>query len=228
MLFRFSLYGFLKNQRYFEAFLVLAFLDKGLSFFWIGLLIGFREVVVNLLELPSGAVADLVGRRKAMILSFVAYILSFLVFGFAERIGFLFVAMFLFGVGDAFRTGTHKALIFKWLSLQDRADERTKVYGYTRSWSKFGSAASVVIGAVLVLMSGGYSYVFLGAVIPYVFGIINFLGYPAELDEGLGKDVSLRRVGGSPETKPAGSLQDTRSEASGTGIDGFRGGLSRR
>jgi uncharacterized membrane protein YfcA len=39
MLFRFSLYGFLKNQRYFEPFLVLAFLEKGLSFFEIGLLI---------------------------------------------------------------------------------------------------------------------------------------------------------------------------------------------
>ena len=30
MLFRFSLYGFLKNQRYFEPFLVLVFLEKGL------------------------------------------------------------------------------------------------------------------------------------------------------------------------------------------------------
>jgi hypothetical protein len=31
MLFRFSLYGFLKNQQYYDPFLILAFLDKGLS-----------------------------------------------------------------------------------------------------------------------------------------------------------------------------------------------------
>ena len=37
MLFRFSLYGFLKNQTYFEPFLVLAFLEKGLNFGMIGL-----------------------------------------------------------------------------------------------------------------------------------------------------------------------------------------------
>ena len=61
MLFRFSLYGFLKNQTYFEPFLILAFREKGLSFFQIGLLIGFREVCVNLFEVPSGAVADLYG-----------------------------------------------------------------------------------------------------------------------------------------------------------------------
>ncbi|MCP3959885.1 MAG: MFS transporter, partial [bacterium] len=47
MLFRFCLYGFLKNQKYYEPFLILAFLEKGLSFFDIGLLIAFREVAIN-------------------------------------------------------------------------------------------------------------------------------------------------------------------------------------
>ena len=72
MLLRFSLYGFLKNQRYFEAFWILAFLEKDLSFFAIGTLFGFRELAANLMEIPSGAVADLWGRKRAMILSFGA------------------------------------------------------------------------------------------------------------------------------------------------------------
>ena len=100
MLFRFSLYGFLKNQRYFEPFLVLIFLEKGLSFFSIGLLIGFREVAVNLLEIPSGAAADLAGRRGVMILSFCAYIASFIAFGLAENMPLLLLAMFLFAIGE--------------------------------------------------------------------------------------------------------------------------------
>ena len=41
MIFRFSLYGLLKNQRYFEPFLILVFLEKGLTFFQIGLLVAF-------------------------------------------------------------------------------------------------------------------------------------------------------------------------------------------
>ena len=49
MLKRFCLYGFLKNQRYFEPFLWLAFLEKGLSYSQIGFLIGFREVAINAL-----------------------------------------------------------------------------------------------------------------------------------------------------------------------------------
>ncbi|MBT7298324.1 MAG: MFS transporter, partial [Victivallales bacterium] len=59
MLFRFCLYGFLKNQQYYEPFLILVFREKGLSFLQIGLLVGFREICLNLFEIPSGAVADL-------------------------------------------------------------------------------------------------------------------------------------------------------------------------
>lgn len=182
MLFRFSLYGFLKNQTYFEPFLILAFREKGLSFFQIGLLIGFREVCVNLFEIPSGAVADLYGRRRAMIFSFSAYIVSFFIFGLTGSLAALFAAMFAFALGDAFRSGTHKAMIFDWLRGQGRESERTKVYGFTRSWSKMGSAVGVVISAAFIFSGASYSDVFLLAVIPYLLNIVNFLGYPAELD----------------------------------------------
>jgi len=179
---RFSLYGFLKNQRYFEPFLYLAFIDKGLSFVMIGLLVACREAARNLLEIPSGAIADMWGRRRAMILSFTAYVASFVMLGAAERLPLLFAGMALFGVGDAFRTGTHKAMIFCWLRGQNRLDERTRVYGYTRSWSKIGSAVSVVVAAGLVLATGSYAFVFYGCIPAYVVGVVNFLGYPRELD----------------------------------------------
>jgi MFS family permease len=150
MLARFSLYGFLKNQRYFEPFLVLAFLDKGLSFFWIGVLVAWRELWINLLEVPSGAIADVYGRRRAMIGSFAAYIVSFVLLGLCDALPLLLLAMTAFALGEAFRTGTHKAMIFSWLRAEDRIDERTRIYGYTRSWSKIGSAVSVAQAALLV------------------------------------------------------------------------------
>lgn len=182
MLVRFSLYGFLKNQQYFEPFLILVFLEKGLTFFEIGLLIAFREITVNLFEILTGAVADVYGRRSSMIASFGSYIVSFLVFGLADSVVWLFAAMFFFGLGEAFRTGTHKAMIFSWLRSQGRTDERTKVYGFTRSFSKLGSAFSVVVATIFVLVSDRFTPVFFLAMIPYAAGIINFLGYPKELD----------------------------------------------
>lgn len=180
MIFHFSLYGFLKNQRYFEPFLLLAFLQKGLTYFQIGLLIGFKGLVVNLLEVPTGVVADAYGKRASMMASFVAYCFSFVLLGACRDFLLLGLGMFLFGIGEAFRTGTHKAIIFDWLQAQGRIADRDKVYGFTRSWSKFGSALSALIAAGLVFMSGNYSRVFFFSVFPYLLGLGNFLFYPAD------------------------------------------------
>ncbi|HIC26460.1 MAG TPA: MFS transporter, partial [Gammaproteobacteria bacterium] len=193
MIFRFSLYGFLKNQRYFEPFLFLAFLEKGLDFTDIGLLIAVRELTTNLLEIPSGAVADVISRRFSMILSFGAYIVAFTTFGYASDMNLLYLGMLFFGVGEAFRSGTHKAMIFAWLRSQGREDERVKIYGYTRSWSKYGSAVSVALAAPIVLFTDSYEWIFLAAIVPYALNIVNFLGYPKDLDETDGA-VSIAEV----------------------------------
>ena len=194
MIRRFSLYGFLKNQRYFEPFIILFFLQQGLSFTQIGFLIAFRELFINLMEIPSGAVADLFGRRRSMILAFVAYIISFAIFGFSQDYWHFFIAMFFFAIGEAFRTGTHKAMIFTWLRIEERLDEKTKVYGYTRSWSKIGSAVSTVLAVAFVLMTNNYAYVFFFAIIPYIAGLINLATYPRDLEGQPGEKVGIRDV----------------------------------
>jgi len=182
MIKRFSLYGFLKNQKYYEPFIILFFLEKGLSFTQIGFLTAFRELCINITEIPSGALADLYGRRRCMMLSFLSYILSFILFASGQKYLHFFFAMFFFAIGEAFRTGTHKAMIFTWLRLQGRLDEKTKVYGYTRSWSKLGSAFSIILATFLVLWSNNYTSIFYYSIIPYVLGLLNFMAYPKELD----------------------------------------------
>ena len=207
MLWRFSLYGFLKNQRYFEPFIILAFLQMGLSYAAIGFLIGFREIMVNLMEIPSGGVADTWGRRRSMVLSMAGYILSFSLFGTSGLIAammdarlwmflpLLYVAMVFFAVGDAFRTGTHKSMIFAWLRIVGRTDERTKTYGYTRSWSKIGSAVSVVFAGVFVYLSKNYILVFFITIIPYIANLLNLAFYPKELEGEISGTLDLRSIG---------------------------------
>ncbi len=193
MIKRFCLYGFLKNQQYYDPFLLLAFLEKGMSFAVIGLLLGFRDLCINFMEIPSGAVADVLGRRRSMIVSFAGYIAAFAIFGLASSVWLMFVAMAFFSVGEAFRTGTHKAIIFEWLARNDRQSEKTKVYGFTRSWSKLGSALSVIIAAALVFTLKKYSWIFLMSIVPYMINIINLLTYPRYLD-GETEHRNLREI----------------------------------
>lgn len=206
MIRRFSLYGFLKNQQYYEPFILLAFLQMGLSFTLIGLLIGFRELLINLFEISSGAIADLFGRRKALLFSFACYIVSFAIMGTAVFMNdaaspspFLFsvllLAMGFYALGDAFRSGTHKALIFTHLRIHGLTDQRTKVYGFTRSWSKIGSALSAVLACLFVFYSDNFIWIFYFSIIPYLLNMINVGTYPKSLDgDGRSENPGNREI----------------------------------
>lgn len=180
--YRFSLYGFFKNLRFFEAFLILFFLEKGLSFFAIGSLYAIREITINIFEIPSGIIADSFGRRRSMLLAFVFYIISFIVFFYADDYLSILPAMIIFSLGEAFRSGNHKAMIYHYLMVKGWEDQKVRYYGYTRSWSQIGSALSALSGAAIVFMSGSYRYIFLFSVIPYILDFILVASYPRFLD----------------------------------------------
>jgi len=179
---KFCAYGFLKDLRFYEPFMLLVFLDKGLSYLEIGTLYATREVLINLTEVPSGIFADSVGRRLTMVFSFLAYILAFITFYFADSFEILLLVMAAYAFGDAFRTGTHKAMIFDYLRLNGWEDQKTYYYGHTRAWSQRGAAVSALIAALLVLYQGSYAPIFLFTIIPYVLNVFLILSYPKNLD----------------------------------------------
>ena len=185
LMFRFSMYGFLKNLRFFEPFLVLFFRDAGLSFFQIGVLYAVRDISTNLLEIPAGVVADTAGRRRSMVLSFLSYIVSFMVFYTLPGFASYALAMVIFGIGEALRSGTHKALILEHLRLSDMEDLKVTYYGRTRAASQMGSALNSLIAASLVFYTGNYRYVFLASIVPYVIDLFNLATYPRRLDGDL-------------------------------------------
>ena len=180
--YKFCLYGFLKNLRFFDPFIILFFREQGFLFLEIGTLFAIREITTNVLEIPTGILADAYGRRRAMVFSFLSYIVSFLIFYFFPAFGFYAAAMVFFALGEAFRTGTHKAMILDYLRLNNMLDARVTYYGHTRSCSQVGSALSALIAAALVLYSGSYRVVFLASVLPYLAGLGLLLSYPAALE----------------------------------------------
>ncbi len=182
MFYRFSLYGFLKNLRFFDPFILLIFRSYGLSFLQIGILYSIRDIATNFLELPTGILSDSFGRRKAMVSAFIAYIVSFVILYYFRDFGFLALAMVFFAFGDAFRTGTHKALILEYLKINKISDLKVAYYGLTRSASQLGSALNALIAAGLVFYTGNYRIMFLASTIPYALDLINLATYPKELD----------------------------------------------
>ncbi|MFP4461096.1 MAG: MFS transporter [Thermotogota bacterium] len=181
--YKFAMYGFLKNLRFFEPFLILFFRDVGLSFLQIGILFTIREAAINITEIPTGILADSFGRRITMVFSMVAYICSFAVFFFLNTYGWFIVAMSLFGLGESLRSGTHKSLILSYLKMNHSENKKVEYYGLTRSYSQMGSAINSLIAACLVFFYGDYKIVFLAALIPYIINLVNLATYPSVIDE---------------------------------------------
>ena len=182
MFWKFRLYGFLKNLRFFDPFLILFLREMGLSFLEIGVLYSIREICTNLFEIPTGVLADAFGRRKAMLVSFTAYLASFALFYALPQFWAYAIAMILFALGETFRSGTHKAMILEHLRLHGMESQKVAYYGRTRAASQFGSAIAALIAGALVFYSGGFRIVFLASMVPYVLGLILFLTYPQALD----------------------------------------------
>lgn len=180
--YKFCAYGFFKNLRFFEPFLLLFFLSKGLTFLEIGTLYAIQEITINIFEIPTGVLADSMGRRRTMISAFVFYIISFLIFYFSTSYLMFVAAILFYAYGDAFRTGTHKAMIFEYLKIKGWHDQKVHYYGHTRSWSQMGSAVSAALAAMIVFITRDYQMVFLFSVIPYMVDLILMTTYPKMLD----------------------------------------------
>ena len=185
--YQFCAYGFLKNLRFFDPFLLLFFLSKGFNYLDIGILYAIREIGFVLIEIPSGIFADAFGRKKSLIISYIAYLLSFLTFYFASSFILVAAAMLIFSFGESFRSGTHKALIFSYSEHKNWIKYKTDYYGNTRACSQFGSAVSASLAAVIVILNSNIEIIFLFSIIPYLAGLINLALYPKYLDKGVQK-----------------------------------------
>ena len=179
---KFSAYGFLKNLRFFDAFFILFLVEKDLPYTQIGILYAAREIIINVLEVPSGIMADSYGRKSALIVSFLFYIISFGVFYYSTNFWLFFAAFTLYGVGDAFRSGTHKGMIMDYLKLNNWEDYKINYYGHTRAWSQKGSAISSLLAGGIVFFSGSYQSIFLYSIIPYLLNLFLIISYPNSLN----------------------------------------------
>lgn len=193
--YKFGLYGFLKNLRFYESFLILFFLEKGVDYLKIGFLYSIREFAIILLEIPSGLIADVLGRKKTLMTAFLFYVISFGIFYFSDHYYLLVIAMIIYAIADAFRTGIHKAMIFQYLKSRGRSDQKADYYGHTRSWSQTGSALSALIAAAMVFYYGSYKIIFAASVIPYILDFVLIGTYPDFLNGEIKhiEQLSLRK-----------------------------------
>lgn len=190
---KFCFYGFLKDLTFFEPYLLIYLIGMGMNLFKIGVLFSIREAVINIFEVPSGIFADNYGKKKELMICFTLYIISFIFFFIGSSFYVLLAAMVFFGLGDAFRSGTHKAMIYTYLEQKDWFSHKTFVYGRTRSFSLLGASLSAFLSIIFIFNLPGVRWIFLLSIIPYIIDFLLIASYPDSLDEKHSSSFSLKK-----------------------------------
>jgi len=127
-------------------------LDRGLNYTQIGLLGSLSAAFVVLGEVPTGYVADRIGRRNSLLVGSVLLALSVLGFLVARTFLAFAVLWALWALGLAFRSGSGDAWLYE--ILEERLDEGefTRVRGRGGSVNQWLSAATMLTAGAL------YSY----------------------------------------------------------------------
>lgn len=202
MLVRFCLYSLLKNLRFADPFLVLFLLHEELSLAQVGLLLGAQHGITALLEVPLGLASDRFGRRRALAVGFATYAVSFALYGLGGSLAVFWAAAACFGVAEALRSGSHKAIMLDWLEQRGERHRATELLSLTRTWSKSTSGLSALAGGVLLFAFASYAPLFWLSCAASLAAAVLMLSYPRALE---GEQV---REGGSTRRRPLRALTE--------------------
>lgn len=190
---KFCFYGFFKNLKFFEPYLLIIFLALGYNLINWAVIIMVQEILTYIFEVPSGIVADRFGRKFVLMACFIFYIVSFVFFfmGFDPiypNFPIIMVASVFFGLGEALRTGTHKAMELEWMEKEGLLEYKTFIYGRSRSYSLLGSTLSSILSIILLLNIPADRFIFLITIIPYIIDFFLIASYPSYMNKHKSND----------------------------------------
>ncbi|KKP91755.1 MAG: Major facilitator superfamily [Parcubacteria group bacterium GW2011_GWA1_36_12] len=170
------------------AFLVVYFINIGVSLFQVSLLTATMSLAMIIFEIPTGAVADIYGRKFSVLFgALIQGIAMFSIF-FIHNYYFLFVSFALVGIGVTFNSGAREAWITDLIHSRDKKLLPSFFSKYA-SIDSFAMIFSGILGAYIVKHFGlSFIWLFTGASFFITFAILffapeYFVRKPVNLDE---------------------------------------------
>ncbi len=135
------------------AFLIVYFRDLGFNIFQISILTTMMSLFMLLFEIPTGAIADIYGRKFSVLLGTLIQGIALLSIFFFNNYYFLMFAFAMVGLGSTFNSGAREA----WVTDLIKENNRNLLHSYFSKSASIGGFAlliSGIIGAVLVKKFG--------------------------------------------------------------------------
>lgn len=155
---------------------VLFYQDNGMGMQDIFTLKAIYSVAIVVMEIPSGWMADIWGRKKTLILGTILGSAGFLIYSFSYGFFAFVIAEIILGIGHSFVSGADSAMLYDSLKADNKTRNYTKQEGRITSVGNFAEAIAGVLGGFLAAISFRTPFYFQFAVaamaIPAAFTLI--------------------------------------------------------
>lgn len=155
--------------------------SKGLTLMEIGIIESLYHITSFTMEIPTGIVADLYGRKTSRVLGRLANVISVLLLLSNEM--FFYVLSFIFAaIGNNLESGAGQALIYDSLKELKEEDTYMQISGRREIFYQVASSLALIIGGYLGTISYNYVYI-----VASVFSIITLLQAFTFIEPSIGK-----------------------------------------
>jgi predicted MFS family arabinose efflux permease len=133
--------------------IVLFYQDNGLNMQDIFTLKAIYSVAIVAMEIPSGYMADVWGRRNTLLLGGILASTGFALYSFSEGFWAFALAEIVLGAGHSFFSGADSAMLYDTLKASKREGEYVKQEGWVTSAGNFAEAFAGIVGGFLATIS---------------------------------------------------------------------------
>lgn len=120
-----------------------------LGIFEIMVLQSYFMFAIFLFEIPSGAIADYIGRKMALIFSAVCVISAAFTYSIAPNIILFFLGETLWALSNALSSGTNEAFLYSSLKSYGEEEKLPKIQGYTQTLNLIALTISAPLGSII-------------------------------------------------------------------------------
>ncbi|MDD5651244.1 MAG: MFS transporter [Candidatus Nanoarchaeia archaeon] len=153
------------------GFYVIYFKEIGLSFFQISLLFAVWSLAKIIFELPTGAIADIFGKKVSVMISYGLYTILLLVLPLVRNFYLLLLIFLLLGLSITFYSGAEEALVVNHLNQNKRKD---LLHDYYIKYNSLASLSGIFAGLV-----GAFTVKYLG--LSYIWTITGIMSFVSSL-----------------------------------------------
>lgn len=153
------IYCFIRNFDISSAIWVLYMVYKGLPLWQIGIIEGIFHTTSFIFEVPSGAWADLFGRKKVMVAGRGACAVSALILLFSNHFLGFAIGFIISAIGYNLNSGSEEALVYDSMKQAGIEEEYLKVNSKLNLIIEISQGLGTFIGGILAEQSFVYCYV---------------------------------------------------------------------